>query len=141
METPKSDIKFARATTAPYDKAGKISEVAEEKTTLRPNSGTRKGFTPDRDSDGAELDENRYRQSVKKMDDNTRHFCHHYDPKIRKKACASSNCNCNSGKANFPDKLEVLKDQNIHLKTNKKDLEEQVKIIATKLKRQIRQLK
>lgn len=75
------------------------------------------------------------------MNTNICHFHHHYDPKIQKKACASSNCNCKSGKALYPDKLELLKDQNIHLKNTKRDLEEQVKIIATKLRRQINQLK
>jgi len=40
-----------------------------------------------------------------------------------------------------PDKLEQLKDQNINLKSTQKDLEEQVKFIEVKLRRQINQLK
>jgi len=63
------------------------------------------------------------------------HFDHHYDPKIKRKA-ATANADLNTDQG-FPDKLEVLKDQNMHLKSRHKDLEEQVKIIATKLKRQM----
>lgn len=41
----------------------------------------------------------------------------------------------------YPDKLEILRNENIQLKSKQRDLEGQVKIIATKLKRQINQLK
>lgn len=41
----------------------------------------------------------------------------------------------------IPDKYEHLKDENIQLKGSHQQLEEQVKLIATKLKRQITQLK
>jgi hypothetical protein len=71
---------------------------------------------------------------------NLEHFDHHYDPKIRKKV-AVSNADLNADASYFPDKLEILKDQNLKLKSHHKELEEQVKIIATKLKRQITQLK
>ncbi len=66
------------------------------------------------------------RHSLKYLD----HFDHHYDPKIKHKIAASID-----DTSHFPDKLEVLKDQNMKLKSKQKDLEEQVKIIATKLKR------
>lgn len=36
-----------------------------------------------------------------------------------------------------PDRLEQLKDQNTQLKTKQRDLEQQVKLISTKLQRQI----
>lgn len=35
------------------------------------------------------------------------------------------------------DRLEQLKDQNTHLKTKQRELEQQVKLISTKLQRQI----
>ena len=44
-------------------------------------------------------------------------------------------------KALFPDKLELLKDDNMRLKATQKDLESEIKIIATKFKRQINLLK
>lgn len=43
--------------------------------------------------------------------------------------------------AMFPDRLEVLKDDNIRLKGTQKDLESDIKVIATKFKRQINLLK
>lgn len=82
-----------------------------------------------------------YDQNVRKMNENIDHYCHHYDQRIKKKICAGSNCNCRDSKLLRPDKLEVLRDENIHLKSRKKDLEEKVKIIATKLKRQINTLR
>ena len=60
----------------------------------------------------------------------------HYEPKIKRKPAASNN-DLNADQGFFPDKLEILKDQNIQLKSRHKDLEEQVKLIATKLKRQM----
>ena len=44
-------------------------------------------------------------------------------------------------KSIFPDKLETLKDENINLKNRQKELETDIKIIATKFKRQITLLK
>ena len=41
----------------------------------------------------------------------------------------------------FPDKLEILKDDNIRLKATQKQLEQEVKVIATKFQRQINLLK
>lgn len=38
-------------------------------------------------------------------------------------------------KALFPDRLETLKDSNISLKNTQKELESEIKIIATKFKR------
>lgn len=37
----------------------------------------------------------------------------------------------------FPDKLETLKDDNIRLKSTQKQLEQDIKIIATKFQRQM----
>ena len=36
---------------------------------------------------------------------------------------------------NFPDRYELLRDENTHLKKAHKELEEQIKLIAIKLKR------
>ena len=44
-------------------------------------------------------------------------------------------------KSLFPDKLETLKDTNMSLKNHQRDLENEIKIIATKFKRQITLLK
>lgn len=44
-------------------------------------------------------------------------------------------------KSMFPDRLEVLKDDNTQLKKTQKELENEVKIIATQFKRQIQLLK
>lgn len=44
-------------------------------------------------------------------------------------------------KSIFPDQLETLKDENINLKNRQKDLESEIKIIATKFTRQINMLK
>ena len=46
-----------------------------------------------------------------------------------------------STKAMFPDRLECLKDDNIRLKSTQKELESEIKVIATKFKRQINLLK
>ena len=46
-----------------------------------------------------------------------------------------------TNKAMFPDRLEVLKDDNIRLKGTQKELESDIKVIATKFKRQINLLK
>ena len=46
-----------------------------------------------------------------------------------------------STKNMFPDRLEVLKDDNIRLKSTQKELESDIKVIATKFKRQINLLK
>jgi hypothetical protein len=51
------------------------------------------------------------------------HFHHHYDPKIKRKA-ATANADLNADQGFFPDKLEVLKDQNMKLKSHHKELEE-----------------
>lgn len=40
----------------------------------------------------------------------------------------------------YPDKLEILKDENISLKTDHNQLEEHVRVIAAKLRRQIHTL-
>ena len=42
---------------------------------------------------------------------------------------------------NFPDRYELLRDENTHLKKAHKELEEQIKLIAIKLKRQVGQIK
>lgn len=53
----------------------------------------------------------------------------------------ASKVELNPDEDNFPDKYEILRDENIYLKTQHKQLEEQIKLIAVKLKRQVTQIK
>eukprot|EP00352_Strombidinopsis_acuminata_P006291 CAMPEP_0176352272 /NCGR_PEP_ID=MMETSP0126-20121128/10895_1 /TAXON_ID=141414 ORGANISM="Strombidinopsis acuminatum, Strain SPMC142" /NCGR_SAMPLE_ID=MMETSP0126 /ASSEMBLY_ACC=CAM_ASM_000229 /LENGTH=57 /DNA_ID=CAMNT_0017703289 /DNA_START=52 /DNA_END=225 /DNA_ORIENTATION=+ len=56
------------------------------------------------------------------MRDNIGHHDHHYDPKIRTKlAYAAEDQGIN--KTMYPDKLEILRNENIQLKTKQRDLE------------------
>lgn len=68
-------------------------------------------------------------------------FNHHRDPKIMKKVHSNAKKTGLSTKNMFPDRLEVLKDDNIRLKSTQKELESEIKVIATKFKRQINLLK
>ena len=58
------------------------------------------------------------------------HFAHHLEPKFNMKPTKTG-----IEEAYFPDKFERLQDENKHLKTAQRDLEEQIKLIATRLKR------
>ena len=68
-------------------------------------------------------------------------FYHHGDPKIRKKQLASQKATGLTTTALFPDRLETLKDDNINLKRNQKELEQEIKVIAAKFNRQMGLLK
>ena len=61
----------------------------------------------------------------------------HNSPKIKRKALNASK---DLGLA-VPDKLELLKDQNLHLKRHQQDLDTDIKIISTQLRRMVEQLK
>ena len=61
--------------------------------------------------------------------------------KIKKKAKAAAKSTGLTTKALFPDRLETLKDDNMQLKATQRELESEIKIIATKFKRQINLLK
>ena len=61
------------------------------------------------------------------------HARHHYDPKIQKKA-QRANADLNMDRE-MPDRVERLRDENIHLRSSHNQLEDQVKVIAAKLRR------
>ena len=68
-------------------------------------------------------------------------FERHGSSKVQKKAQINAKATGMTTKALFPDRLETLKDDNIRLKSNQKELEQEIKIISTKFKRQIDLLK
>ena len=62
----------------------------------------------------------------------------HYRPKVLKKLVHVKE-DLNSEKV-YPDKLEILRDENKHLKMDQNAMEEHVRVIAAKLRRQIHML-
>jgi len=60
-------------------------------------------------------------------------------------ACNGKDCTdcdkCKLKSKSAEENLLELREENIHLKTHQRELEEEVKVIATRLKRQINQLK
>lgn len=78
-----------------------------------------------------------YSDSKNKMDEYIHHFDAHSSPKIKKKLESAAR---DYGQQ-VPDKLEKLKDENLNLKRHQVELDNDVKIISTQLKRMIEQLK
>lgn len=58
------------------------------------------------------------------------HYTHHGDPKIKKKSMANARSTGLTAKAMQPDRLEVVRDENLRLKTNYNELEQNVKEIS-----------
>ena len=75
------------------------------------------------------------------MEEGIRKFDRHFSPEVKNKASRAAKGAGMSSKSLFPDQLETLKDENINLKNRQKDLESEIKIIATKFTRQINMLK
>lgn len=84
-----------------------------------------------------DYEDNRYANARSKLKEAADHFDHHSSPKIKRKAMAATK---DHGAAP-PDKLEQLKDQNYHLKRRQGELDTDIKIISTQLRRMIDQLK
>ena len=82
-------------------------------------------------------EDNTYAESKGKMDEYLHHMDRHNSPKIRRKQEANSK---DQG-MKVPDKLERLKDENLNLKRHQQELENDVKIISTQLRRMVEQLK
>ena len=78
-----------------------------------------------------------YKDSKKKMDDYMDHMDHHGSAKIKRKSALATK----DFGTKVPDKLEQLKDQNQGLKKHQQDLNTEVKVISTQLRRMIEQLK
>jgi len=108
--------------------------------------------TIERREDGVIAEQERYLGQLNKMKQNEskfeqkspepllacikEHTNHHYDPKITRKANQSGpNQNLAA-----PDKFEILREENLHLRSTHNNLEEQVRIIQSKLQRQITML-
>ena len=71
-----------------------------------------------------------------KIDENEDHFERHWSPKVKKRRDEIKR----DQNYTIPDKLEVLKDENIQLKKHKVELETDIKVIGTQLQRMIRML-
>ena len=83
------------------------------------------------------MEEAAYQDNVNKMNDMIDKDARNHSPKMKRKALNASK---DLGQA-VPDKFELLKDQNIHLKRKYHDLETDIKLISTQLRRQIELLK
>lgn len=72
-------------------------------------------------------EEEAFNATKTRMNEMMDHDTKHNSPKIKRKAMAASK---DLGLA-VPDKLELLKDQNLHLKRHQQDLDTEIKIIST----------
>lgn len=79
-----------------------------------------------------------YSDKKLKMMKSLEHREEHYSPKIIKKVQRVSKDNQNIIQ---PDKLENLKDENLHLKKKQVDLVSEIKVISTQLRRMTERLK
>ena len=78
-------------------------------------------------------EDDRYAEARTKMHEAAEHFDHHGSPKIKRKAAAATK---DYGQGP-PDKLEQLKDNNHQLKRHQGELDTEIKMISTQLRRMI----
>eukprot|EP00347_Sterkiella_histriomuscorum_P001912 403370193 len=94
-----------------------------------------------RPSSAFKMKDDDYTRRKQFMDSNISHHGHCVPSELRKRPKSPPKKEIKPNFDNVEEKLLVLKDDNHHLKVKKKELEEDVKLIAAKLKRQINQLK
>lgn len=122
----------------------KMSEPMPDK--LYGNFEKIESTSPQRDPSSSKMEDARFSMKMEeaafsaqknKMNDIMDKSMKYNSPKIKRKALNASK---DMGLA-VPDKLELLKDQNLGLKRHQQDLDTDIKIISTQLRRMVEQLK